>query len=681
MAGWRASIQPAAAIVAPAGHPDATGVRTREKVSTSLLTVLAGIALILLAGLFVIGLQLASVQNEISELRDRSMPRLVKLSQLSQESSASIAIAPALSTNPSRFEFETLLSRLEDKKGSQKKLLAELRDLISNEDAANTLQHNSGLLAENQNALTHVVRQQIDVRRRLEKHVERLRRFAREITKNSPVQDEPDPVQQKAIVVVLRVQGVLLDRKRARFSRSRREIKLEVEDLKRLVAQSGVSQPHESADNQASLAITPLTKVLEYWAAQGERLLDDKAAALANEFKIKALVEENSLIANRLLSSANAEFSRANQALTEQILVISSTTQFNLAAMFSVVLAFAAGSIFLWLTLQKRVFRRLDRMRDGLRRFADRRDHITPDDRPDEIGEISRALGDYMTKVDEQEGALANKTRDLESLSARLAKYLSPQVYESIFSGKQQVALSSSRKKLTVFFSDIVGFTQLADQVESEELTGFLNEYLTEMSQIALDHGATIDKYVGDSIMVFFGDPKTKGVKEDALACVNMAIAMRDRLASLNENWRNSGISKILSCRMGIHTGYCTVGNFGSEERMDYTIIGGTVNTASRLESAAKPDQILISYETFVLVSKTVVCRKQGQIDVKGIAYPVMTYSVLGQKRSDEERATSYRGSIAGLTLEIDREAMQPEDRRIALENLERAIQHLKSTQ
>ena len=131
-----------------------------------------------------------------------------------------------------------------------------------------------------------------------------------------------------------------------------------------------------------------------------------------------------------------------------------------------------------------------------------------------------------------------------------------------------------------MFFSDIVGFTELADQLESEELTTLLNEYLTEMSLIALDHGATIDKFVGDSVMVFFGDPETRGVRQDALACVKMAIAMRDRLVGLNESWKQSGISKKMTCRMGIHTGYCTVGNFGSEERMDYTIIGGTVNTA-----------------------------------------------------------------------------------------------------
>ena len=107
------------------------------------------------------------------------------------------------------------------------------------------------------------------------------------------------------------------------------------------------------------------------------------------------------------------------------------------------------------------------------------------------------------------------------------------------------------------------------------------------MSRIALQYGATIDKYVGDAIVLFFGDPTTLGVKADALACVQMAIAMQKRVSELADKWSNSGIEMPLRCRIGIHTGYCTVGNFGSEDRMDYTMVGGTVNLASRLEREA----------------------------------------------------------------------------------------------
>ncbi len=144
-----------------------------------------------------------------------------------------------------------------------------------------------------------------------------------------------------------------------------------------------------------------------------------------------------------------------------------------------------------------------------------------------------------ITELKQREEELAEKSNALEQLSNQLAKYLSPQIYDTIFRSKQEVKIVSSRKKLTVFFSDIANFTETADRLQSEELTQLLNHYLTEMSQIALDYGGTIDKYVGDAIMIFFGDPETKGVKEDALACVKMAIAMRKRMDELQHIWRD----------------------------------------------------------------------------------------------------------------------------------------------
>ena len=234
-----------------------------------------------------------------------------------------------------------------------------------------------------------------------------------------------------------------------------------------------------------------------------------------------------------------------------------------------------------------------------------------------------------ITELKQRENQLADKSRALEQLSNQLAKYLSPQVYQSIFTGKQEVKITSRRKKLTVFFSDIAGFTETTDRLQSEDLTRLLNHYLTEMSEIANSYGATIDKYVGDAIVIFFGDPETRGVKEDALACVEMAIAMRKKMQELQGVWRASGIEKPLQSRIGINTGYCTVGNFGSEDRMDYTIIGGGVNLASRLEAAATPGEILMSYETYANVRHQIHCEERGHISVKGIAYPVATYQVV----------------------------------------------------
>ncbi|MGB7693750.1 MAG: GAF domain-containing protein, partial [Pseudolabrys sp.] len=165
-----------------------------------------------------------------------------------------------------------------------------------------------------------------------------------------------------------------------------------------------------------------------------------------------------------------------------------------------------------------------------------------------------------LSELRQREQDLTEKSTTLAALSSKLAKYLAPQVYDSIFTGQQDVKIVSARKKLTVCFSDLVGFTEITDQMESEDLTQLLNQYLTEMSKIALQYGATIDKYVGDAIVMFFGDPTTLGVKQDALACVQMAIAMQQRVGELAQEWRGIGIGTPLRCRIGIHTGYCTVG-------------------------------------------------------------------------------------------------------------------------
>lgn len=282
-----------------------------------------------------------------------------------------------------------------------------------------------------------------------------------------------------------------------------------------------------------------------------------------------------------------------------------------------------------------------------------------------------------ITELKERETQLAQKSSELEQLAGQLAKYLSPQVYESIFSGRQEVKVASQRKKLTVFFSDIADFTETTEKLESEDLTVLLNEYLTEMSRIALNHGATIDKYVGDAIVIFFGDPETRGVREDALACVEMAIEMRQRMTELQAHWRSSGVEKPLTCRIGINTGYCTVGNFGSEARMDYTIIGAGVNLASRLESAAAPGEIVVSYETHAWIKDRIHCEARDPIRVKGVSGPVATYRVVDMIDRLEEVGGVVREEQPNLRLDMNVTAMSEAERTAAEDALRQALAHL----
>ncbi len=215
-----------------------------------------------------------------------------------------------------------------------------------------------------------------------------------------------------------------------------------------------------------------------------------------------------------------------------------------------------------------------------------------------------------------------------------------------------------------MFFSDIVGFTEITEQMEAEDLTRILNQYLTEMSEIALSYGATIDKFVGDAIVIFFGDPESKGVKEDAIACVKMALAMKTRLQELNEQWSEMGIEKPLQCRMGINTGYCTVGNFGSSERMDYTAIGNGVNLASRLESTAATGEIRISHETYANVKDVILCGKREEISVKGFHLPINTYVALEESDMALSEAETIHEELQNVRLDIDLKNMTPAARR-----------------
>ncbi|ARU57108.1 adenylate cyclase [Oleiphilus messinensis] len=264
------------------------------------------------------------------------------------------------------------------------------------------------------------------------------------------------------------------------------------------------------------------------------------------------------------------------------------------------------------------------------------------------------------------------------ALSHKLAKYLSPQVWQSIFTGERDVRLETQRKKLAVFFSDIQGFTDLAEELEPESLTEILNNYFNEMSQIALKYGGTIDKFVGDSIMIFFGDPTSRGPKQDTLACVGMAIEMRKHMKILRQKWKSQGIRTPLQIRMGISTGYCTVGNFGAENRMDYTIIGKEVNLASRLESLSESGEILVSYETFSLIKDTIMCRDKGEITVKGFAKPVPIYQIIDFRRDIGGNQSFMEHEKEGFAMYLDTDKVHTQDRETVILALENAAQKLK---
>ncbi len=307
----------------------------------------------------------------------------------------------------------------------------------------------------------------------------------------------------------------------------------------------------------------------------------------------------------------------------------------------------------------------------------------------DEIGILANAFNGLIISIEEALEKLEiensqklklieekSKNEMFESLAQKLSKYLSPQIYDSIFEGKQDVILESKRKKLTIFFSDIVGFTDTTESMESEDLAQILNNYLNEMSIIALKYGATIDKFIGDAILIFFGDPQTKGVNNDAINCIKMSLEMIKKIEELAGYWQNRGITKPFKVRIGIHTGFCTVGNFGSNERMDYTIIGGSVNMASRIESKANSNEIWISEETYLLIKSNIECQKQEPIIAKGISKPIEIYKVIGYFPDNKNLIIDNR--LNGLS--IKKSTIEIGDKEQAINSLENLLDEIKES-
>ena len=200
---------------------------------------------------------------------------------------------------------------------------------------------------------------------------------------------------------------------------------------------------------------------------------------------------------------------------------------------------------------------------------------------------------------------LAN-LRSAQELEKRhqLDRYLAPQIVESILAGRTEIISERRRRLITVFFSDLKDFGLLADKIEPTRVAIILNEYLSAMAEIAFKFGGTLDKFIGDSIMVIFGAPLDTDPGMQVNQCVRMALAMQGRIKELNQKWLERRLlASQLTCRMGIHIGEATVGSFGSDNRVEYTAIGRNVNLASRLEGHCTPGHVLVSSECLPYLS------------------------------------------------------------------------------
>jgi class 3 adenylate cyclase len=221
------------------------------------------------------------------------------------------------------------------------------------------------------------------------------------------------------------------------------------------------------------------------------------------------------------------------------------------------------------------------------------------------------------------------ETRDqLDQAIGLISKYVPAELASGILSGTEGASSGYRRQKVTSFFSDIVGFTELAEEMEPEELAVVLNEYFTEMAAIADRHHGTVDELQGDGLILVFGAPNFRSDREHALDAVRAASEMQTAIGELNERWRAAGVDVNIRVRMGINTGVVTVGHFGTGNRLKYTVLGKHVNLASRVQAMCEPGKVLISNSTWLLVKHDVATRSLGERDFKGITRPVEVHEL-----------------------------------------------------
>ncbi len=251
------------------------------------------------------------------------------------------------------------------------------------------------------------------------------------------------------------------------------------------------------------------------------------------------------------------------------------------------------------------------------------------------ISPIVAVLGGYVAStgyhfVTERKQRLMIKTM--------FSTYVNPTVVDELIANPEKLKLGGERKQLTVMFSDIEGFTSISEKMESDALVALLNEYFGEMSSIILRNNGTLDKFFGDAVIAFWGAPLSQ--EDHALRACAAALEMQNKLAEIRNRWKQDGRPMIYT-RIGINTGEMVVGNMGGAEKFDYTVIGDSVNIASRLEGANKVYRtgIIVSETTYEAVKHSILGRELDLLSVKGRSEPVRTFELIQQRDADLDPA------------------------------------------
>ena len=322
------------------------------------------------------------------------------------------------------------------------------------------------------------------------------------------------------------------------------------------------------------------------------------------------------------------------------------------------------GGIIFAIVISRGVVRAVNILSKGAEEVANGNlEVILPITSQDELGNLARTFNKMTSGLKEK-----------EHITSTFKKYVSSSVVDEVL--KSDVELGGEKKEVTIYFTDLADFTSISEKLTPEELISFLNHYLSKMTQILEEHSGIVDKYIGDAIMAFWGAPIPID-NHPRQACL-AALKQQRWHKELHQQWQGHSALSLVRTRFGIHTGEVIVGNVGSERRLDYTIIGDSVNTASRLESLNKfyGTNILISESTYDALSEDMLIREIDLVQVKGKNKAVCIYELM----TFSEEASRPQVNLAEL-FKQGREAYLQRNFQEALQLFERCQAQMASDQ
>lgn len=280
-----------------------------------------------------------------------------------------------------------------------------------------------------------------------------------------------------------------------------------------------------------------------------------------------------------------------------------------------------------------------------------------------------------LSDATQEKLTVANDT--MSKLTRNLSRFVPDTVVKELASEGAEQLPDYKREKLTVFFSDIVGFTSLTAQLEPELLASVMTDYFTQVSAICTKWGGTLGQFIGDAVVIFFGAPRSHGHEEDAKAAIGMALEMQQALIAFRASWAAKGMHQQFDVRMGLATDYCTIGNFGSVDRLHYTAIGSAVNSAARIQSAAPSNEILLAEDTYLLVRDHFHCTTYKTMTLQGQKHASTLFQLTGNQGDWQSQILTSRSD--GYRFYLDPQAVSDKSEVITL--LETALERLTSGQ